>query len=51
MSEIVKTLLLTEEKFMPKLHLRQSGFTYTTCGPYTKHHKTIKKFKETGDLN
>ena len=26
------------------MHLRQPGFTYSTCGPFTKN-----KFKETGD--
>ena len=34
---------------MPKLHLRQPGFTYSACGPFTKH-KMIQKFKETGNL-
>ena len=37
--------------FMLKLHLSQPGFTYRTCGPFTKHHKRIQKFKETGYLN
>ena len=29
--------LLTEDKFMPGLHLRQSGFTYSACGLFAKH--------------
>ena len=37
---------LTEDKFMPKMHLRQSGFTYSACGRFTKN---IRKFKEIGD--
>ena len=30
--------------------LRQPGFTYSTCRPFIKHHKRIKKIKETGGL-
>ena len=22
---------------MPEMHLRQSGFTYSSCGPFTKN--------------
>ena len=33
---------------MPELHLGQSTFTYSACGPFTKKKKRIKKFKETG---
>ena len=36
-------------KFMPEMHLRQPGFTYSVCGPFTKNKERIKKFKETGD--
>ena len=34
---------------MPERHLKQHGFTYSSCGPFTKNEKIIKKFKETGD--
>ena len=34
---------------MPKMSLKQSGFTQNTCGPFTKNKKRIKNFKETGD--
>ena len=34
---------------MPEMHLRQSGFTYSASGPFTKNKEKIKKFKETGD--
>ena len=37
MNKIVNKFLLAEDKFMPELHLRQSGFTYNTCGPFTKN--------------
>ena len=31
------------------MHLRQPGFTYSACGPFTKNKKRIQKFKQTGD--
>ena len=34
---------------MPEMHLRQSGFTYSAWGPFTKNKERIQKFKETGD--
>ena len=34
---------------MPEMHLRQPGFTYSSCGPFAKKKERIKKFKETGD--
>ena len=34
---IVNKFLLTEDKFMAESHLRQPGFTYSTCEPFTKH--------------
>ena len=34
---------------MSKIHLKQSGFTYSACRPFTKNKERIKKFKETGD--
>ena len=49
MNEIVNKLLLAGDKFMPEIHLRQPGFTYSACGPFTKNKEVIKKSKETGD--
>ena len=34
---------------MPEMQLRQPGFTYSACGPFTKSKEKILKFKETGD--
>ena len=31
------------------MHLRQPGFTYSACGPFTKNKERIQNFKETGD--
>ena len=38
--------LLAAEKFMPEMHLKQPGFTYNACGPFTKNKERIRKFKE-----
>ena len=35
---------------MPELHLKQPGFTYSDCEPFTKHSKRIQKFRETINL-
>ena len=34
---------------MRELHLKQPGFTYSACGPFTKHCERIKKYRETGN--
>ena len=49
MNKIINKFLLTGDKFMPEMHLRQPGFTYSACGPFTKHKERIKKIEETGD--
>ena len=33
------------------MHLKQRGFTYSACGPFTKNKERIPKFKETGDTS
>ena len=35
---------------MPQFRLKQPGFTYSACGPFTKHRERIQKFRETGNL-
>ena len=35
---------------MLELHLKQPGFTYSACGPFTKHRERIQKFREIGNL-
>ena len=49
MNNIINTFLLAGDKSMPEMHLKQPGFTYSACGPFTKHKERIQKFKETGD--
>ena len=51
MNEIVNKFLLAGDKFIPEMHLRQPGFTYSACGPFTKYKERIRKFKETGDTD
>ena len=51
MNETVNTFLLASDKFMPEIHLKQPGFTYSACGPFTRNKERIQKFKETGDTN
>ena len=36
MNKIVDKFLLAGNKFMPETHVKQSGFTYSACGPFTK---------------
>ena len=49
MNEIVKKILLAGYKFMPEMHLKQAGFTYSAYGPFTKNKERVQKFKETRD--
>ena len=42
MNEIITNFLSAEDQFMPQMHLRQPGFTYT------KKKERIQKFNETG---
>ena len=47
MNEIANKFLLVGDKFMPEMHLRQPGFTYSACGPFTKNKERIEKFMQT----
>ena len=49
MNKIVNKFLLAGDKFIPEMHLRQLGFTYSACGPFTKNKERIQKFKGAGD--
>ena len=48
MNEIVNKFLLVEDKFMPEMHLKRPGSTYSACGSFTKNREKIQIFKETG---
>ena len=49
LGDILYKFLLAGDKFMPEMHLRQPGFTYSACGPFIKNEKRMLKFKQTGD--
>ena len=49
MNDIINKFLLSGDKLMPGMHLRQPGFTYCACGPLTKNKERIEKFLKTGD--
>ena len=50
MNKIVK-FLLASDKFMSEMYLKQPGFAYSACGPFTRNKERIQKFKETGDTS
>ena len=33
------------------MHLRQPGFTYSACGPFTKNKERIEKFMKSGNTD
>ena len=47
MNEIVNNFLLVGDKFMPEIHLKQPGFTDSTCGPFTRNKERIEKLIQT----
>ena len=51
MNEIMSQFLVVGDKFMPEMHLKQPGFTYIACGPFTKNKERIEKFMQTGNTN
>ena len=51
MNNQINTFLLAGDKSMSEMHLKQPQFTYSACGPFTKHKQRIRKFMQTGDAN
>ena len=49
LNEIANKFLLVSNKFMPEIHLKQPGSTYSACGPFTKNKQRIEKFMQTGN--
>ena len=47
MNTIVNKFLLAVDKFMPEMHLKQPGITYSACDPLTKNKERIEKFMQT----
>ena len=46
MNEMVNQFLLSGDKFMSEMNLRQPGFTYSACGPFTKKKTEYKNLKK-----
>ena len=51
MNEIINKFLLVGDKFMPEMHLKQPGFTYSACGQFTKNKERVEKFMQTGNTD
>ena len=51
MNEIVNKFLLVGDISMLEMHIKQPGFTYSACGPFTKKKEGIEKFMQTGNTN
>ena len=51
MNLIGNKFLLAGDTFMPEMHLKQPGFTYIACGPFTRNKQRIQKFMQKGDTN
>ena len=43
--------MFTGRKFMPEMHLKQPGFTYSACDPFTKNKEKTEKFMRTGNTD
>ena len=48
MNEIVNKVLLAGDTFIPEMHLKQPGFTYSS---FTKNKERIEKFMQTGNTD
>ena len=51
MNETINKFLLVSDNFMPEMHLRQPGFTYSAFGPFTKNKERIQKFMRSGNTD
>ena len=51
MNENINKSLLVGDKFMPEMHLKQPGFTYSACGPFTNNKERIEKLMQTGNTD
>ena len=51
MNEIVNKFLLVGDNVTSEMHLKQPGFTYRACVPFTKNKERIEKFMQTGNTD
>ena len=50
-NEIVSNFLLAGDKFTPEMHLKQPGFAYSPCVPFTRNKEIIEKLMQTGNTD
>ena len=51
MNKIVNKFSLAGDNFMLEMHLKQSGFTYSACDPFTRNKDRIENFMQTGNTD
>ena len=49
MNEIVCKFLLAGDKSIPEMNLKQPGFSYSACEPFTKNKERFQKLKKKKD--
>ena len=45
MNEIINKSISAGDRFMQEMYLRQPGFTYSACEPFTKSKEATQKIK------
>ena len=50
MNKIINKFLLTGDRFMPELHLKQPVFTYSACRAFAKPKQKIRESMQSGNL-
>ena len=50
MNKAINKFLLTGDKLMWELHLKQPEFIYSTCRPFTIHRERIQKYGEADNI-
>ena len=51
MNDIMNKFLQAGDKFMPEMHLKQPGFTYSACDLFTKNKERVETFMQTGNTD
>ena len=51
MNNVINKFLLTGDKFMPEMHLRQPQFVYSACGVNNFWSNNYIEYKNNGDKN
>ena len=46
MNKVLNKFLLAGDKLISEMNLREPGFTYSACGPFTKNKERIKNLKK-----